>query len=554
MKLIEFSVTNFRSIIKTNKMKLFNYNTLVGKNNEGKSNILKALSVALFSVNYLGGLPIQRMGDRYNWEKDFPISLQSKKQGYTTFKLNFELNYDEINYFLDNFGIKTNSNISIEINYGPENRPEIKILNKKKDAFQKNQRNILKYISDNISINYIPSIRTKDRIMKTIDTIISEELETIENDQDYIDAQNQINQKQQDLLNEIAAKVQQPLSRFLPNVKSVEIKIEADMIRGRYRRNLPFSFMVDDGALTDIENKGDGVKSLAALAMLQDKFSKKNSIIAIEEPESHLHPGAMHELCEVLKKISDANQVIITTHNPVFVIRERPSANIIINDNKAEPAKDLKEVRNILGIQISDNLSNAELVLVVEGKTDKKILQNILPKMSKVIKSALTNGRFTIQDIDGASNLSHRLSHLNMELYNYYVLLDDDEEAKNAFGKAEENKLISTKDCTFVKCPGKREAEFEDLINPDIYSKMICEDYGVNIEDKKLKFKGKEKWSNRLKKTFESDGKQWKEDLKSVIKMKVSECIINHNGEIFIPQYKIPIDSMISSLEKRLQK
>lgn len=50
MKLVEFSVTNYRSITKAHKIELQNLTVLVGKNNEGKSNLLTALNVAMTAV------------------------------------------------------------------------------------------------------------------------------------------------------------------------------------------------------------------------------------------------------------------------------------------------------------------------------------------------------------------------------------------------------------------------------------------------------------------------------------------------------------------------
>lgn len=50
MKLIEFSVTNYRSITTAHKIPLQNLTVLVGKNNEGKSNLLTALNVAMNAV------------------------------------------------------------------------------------------------------------------------------------------------------------------------------------------------------------------------------------------------------------------------------------------------------------------------------------------------------------------------------------------------------------------------------------------------------------------------------------------------------------------------
>lgn len=48
MKITAFSVSNFRSITSAHKINISKHTTvLIGKNNEGKSNLLKALQVAM---------------------------------------------------------------------------------------------------------------------------------------------------------------------------------------------------------------------------------------------------------------------------------------------------------------------------------------------------------------------------------------------------------------------------------------------------------------------------------------------------------------------------
>lgn len=47
MKLVEFSVKNYRSITDAHRIVLQNKTVLVGKNNEGKSNLLTALNTAM---------------------------------------------------------------------------------------------------------------------------------------------------------------------------------------------------------------------------------------------------------------------------------------------------------------------------------------------------------------------------------------------------------------------------------------------------------------------------------------------------------------------------
>ena len=80
MKLVEFSVRNYRSITDAHEIKLHDLTVLVGKNNEGKSNLLRALNVAMriVMIHSSSGSVDRRL---YEWDNDFPIQLQNRKQG-----------------------------------------------------------------------------------------------------------------------------------------------------------------------------------------------------------------------------------------------------------------------------------------------------------------------------------------------------------------------------------------------------------------------------------------------------------------------------------------
>ena len=96
MRLVSFSVTNYRSLTTAHKLPLSNATILLGQNNEGKSNLLAALAAAMTVVSQLaqrrlvqGRLRIPyRPTDFYVWERDFPISLQeTQPQGESIFRL-----------------------------------------------------------------------------------------------------------------------------------------------------------------------------------------------------------------------------------------------------------------------------------------------------------------------------------------------------------------------------------------------------------------------------------------------------------------------------------
>lgn len=196
---------------------------------------------------------------------------------------------------------------------------------------------------------------------------------------------------------------------FLPDVRDVQIRIPNEQRRMALRRNA--EVIVDDGTAISIKQKGDGIKSLTALAMLNiAERTDRVSVVAIEEPESHLHPESSRQLYDTICALTENHQVVLTTHSPLFVNRTNLSENIIVNKGKAIPVKKIKEIRDVLGIKVSDNLINAENILVVEGEDDKIVLEKLLPNMSEQIKKALQNGTLLIDYIGGAGNLPYKLS------------------------------------------------------------------------------------------------------------------------------------------------
>ena len=203
---------------------------------------------------------------------------------------------------------------------------------------------------------------------------------------------NKIEELQQGILDGISNQIIEPLQEFLPTVRNVQIHIQNERRRIAMRRNT--EIIIDDGTPTPIQQKGDGIKSLTALAILNIPARvDRVSVVAIEEPESHLHPESARQLYDTIMSLSQTHQIVLTTHSPLFVNRTNLKENIIVNDGKATPVKKIKEIRDVLGIHISDNLTNAEHALIVEGEDDKIALEKLLPSMSTKIKRAIQNGR-----------------------------------------------------------------------------------------------------------------------------------------------------------------
>jgi predicted ATP-dependent endonuclease of OLD family len=294
------------------------------------------------------------------------------------------------------------------------------------------------------------------------------------------------------------------------------------------------------------------VKSLATLGLLKNReFEAGASIIAIEEPESHLHPAAIHQLIEIIYSLADKNQVIVTTHNPLFVDRFDIRSNVIIDNGKATPAKNVRQIRELLGIKASDNLINANYALVVEGDEDKNSLYPLIASMSNKISKAIKSNLLAIEPIGGAGNLPYKLSLLKNALCVYHVLLDNDEAGRKAFQKAKDDGLISVKNCTLTNCLGMANSEFEDCIDPNLYRDDILSKYSVDL--KSTEFRSNKKWSERIKNVFMSQGKPWNDSIEKEIKDLVADRVSKDPKNALNQHKQSSIDALIKALEAIIQ-
>jgi len=556
MKLVDFSVTNYRSITKAHKISLQNLTVLVGKNNEGKSNLLTALNVSMramiyYSQNKQGLMSRRGYGMLYSWNRDFPVQFRERRSGLESiFRLNFCLENEESTVFTHETGIRSNEAIPIEIKIGKDNQIKITLPKRGSSSYTRKSAQVTSFICDRISFNYIQAVRTEGMALNILQDIISLELREIEGKPEFKKAMEVIDGLHQEVYNRIASRILSPLQEFLPQLASIQIENRKDKPINHSIRN-DIDIILDDGTPTSIGYKGDGVKSLVSLAILKDVHTTNGaSIIAIEEPESHLHPSAIHSLVNVVNSIAQNHQVIITTHNPLFVQRNNIKNNIIVNSGTAQPAKSIKEIRDILGVLPADNLINASHVLVVEGEDDKIALKKILSALSLKIKAALSKNILVVKPLSGASNLSYELSTLRSFMCKYFVFLDADEEGYSAAEKAIANGYITEADIKYCICNGQTQAEFEDCLNSSIYSTPIQEAFSVNINVPS--FRGNGKWSDRLKNTFLSQGQRWSDKIEKKVKLLVAESIPDSIGNTLNEYKRGAIDALVTSLEAML--
>ena len=90
---------------------------------------------------------------------------------------------------------------------------------------------------------------------------------------------------------------------------STNFRITQDTV---YRND--FDLLEEDKNPIPLVEASDGTLRLIAYYTILNK-AKLPPLIAIEEPERNLHPGALTDIAKVLEQIAERSQVIITTHS-----------------------------------------------------------------------------------------------------------------------------------------------------------------------------------------------------------------------------------------------
>lgn len=297
MRLASFTVRNFRSITDAYKLPLRDFAVLVGPNNEGKSNVLKAIVIALGLLSRSRYFKSHRQvryryGDEedvsYRWDRDYPLSLQStQSDGRSEFVLEFELGGLEQQDFRAATKINLASNLKLKLSLGREDaKLELLLQGKAKQKFGSNLEQVARFIGEKLDIQYIPAIRPAALAESVVDDLLARELAQLEENMEYKGLLEKLEAIQKPVLESLSKELTKTVASFIPEVKAVCVQT------GRALRRAVRSasqVLVDDGNETELGRKGDGVKSLTAIALLrhtsQKSLRSRSLIFAIEEPE-----------------------------------------------------------------------------------------------------------------------------------------------------------------------------------------------------------------------------------------------------------------------------
>lgn len=207
-------------------------------------------------------------------------------------------------------------------------------------------------------------------------------------------------------------------------------------------RSVDVSFKFSgDGKFIPMTHKGTGYRRLFMVARfryLAQKSKGNNIIYLIEEPETFLHPTAQQDLLNALKELSNENQVVTTTHSPVFagathiegvVLCTKNTQSNYENTVSGNEREFLFKIIDELGIKPSFNLrDNHESILFVESTNDMKFYDIICRKLLDF--NLIGNPKVLVLPFGGGADID---SFLNLDYFDnsgrkLFLLIDSDKQ------------------------------------------------------------------------------------------------------------------------------
>lgn len=383
MKIIDIRVRNFRSVESEQHLPIPGSMTLVGPNNSGKTNLLKA--VQLLFTGYENSY-------RYARETDLTFSVGKARTSITATFDGDENEDKEIFSSIDELHLlqgtsRSGTQITLNLYFTETNTPVYSFfpnVKRPKGAaaaqYSRAHISLVNTLLNRFSLHYVPSAKSVEQIYdelltpflkRKVSKVVAPHVGAIAKSLE--EASKALNDELESA-NLFGFKA----SFSLPS-QSVE-----ELVSG-------FDFMIEDPQMTPINEKGMGIQTTALLAAFrwitkQEMADGRRVLWLLEEPESYLHPYLATSCNAILNNLAKDAIVIKTTHSMAFVPQDpvHVCGTVLNAKNRSEIVRytsytdAVSSIRGALGIKFGDFYNLSKYNVFVEGKSDREVFQWLL--------------------------------------------------------------------------------------------------------------------------------------------------------------------------------
>jgi len=412
MKIKRVKIKNYRSIKSEVSVEFPGELILIGPNNSGKTNFLRAIKL------FFDGLK----GGQYSIANDLPFGVTGEQ---TSIVLSFSASSQRDGFFLKKYQevidlLEVDKElpselINLYLNFSSSGRANYrfftndKVKSDKRDDYRKLHEELISVFLDGFVCKYVPSEKSSAQLFS--DFLLPHLKKYVGNIlQDHV-------RKVSEALSVVSSEVAENMAKAGLSGITCEFGFPGNLFSGALSK---FDFFIDDGEKTPFFNKGSGIQAATILACFQwitnqEINDGKQVVWLIEEPESYLHPGLTDACNKILQNLSMLSDVFVSTHAIGFVPKdhEKVLQSSIEKTNGSSfnklkgYAEATRSIRSALGVRFSDYYNLSEYNVFVEGKTDKLLIQHVLSiiKPKRAVNQFKTLRQASFMDFSGVSSL-----------------------------------------------------------------------------------------------------------------------------------------------------
>lgn len=256
----------------------------------------------------------------------------------------------------------------------------------------------------------------------------------------------------------VSAKTHVPVPEFADFMKSATIRI--------------FEEGFENQAGQDVSSFGHGAQRSIQIALIKcladvkregGENAGRTTLLLIDEPELFLHPQAIEVVRVALRRLAgDGYQIILTTHSANMIARSDAENTLLIRRNVADGTRCVIRIKDAVHSAIEDAqhqsevlfaLSNSTKILfservgILEGKTERVVLPAIFHHVLAVTPD---EDKIGLVDVGGTPNIPNTLKVLDAMGVPCKAIVDLD----FAFRIAPIHDLLDPTDPDLVACKG----------------------------------------------------------------------------------------------------
>lgn len=264
--------------------------------------------------------------------------------------------------------------------------------------------------------------------------------------QEFIDAKSQ-DGDYHNLLNQVSIEVTKTFRTIWKDFKDTSIQLLPD--------GANISIKIADKAKYSCEDRSEGFKKFISILLMLSTQVRANrigerDIILIDEPDQSLYPTSAKYLRDELLKIAEKSKVIYSTHSPYMIDSDCIDRHLIIE--KKDDVTTIKKqdananfssdelLRRAIGTSIFECLQDKNIIF--EGWLDKELFRKYC-EIDHKGKDFLNIGKVYLHGISGVEALVQLLILANKK----FVIVADSDAASNAKKKEFEKNYKEYSEC-----------------------------------------------------------------------------------------------------------